>query len=161
MHDFTKKYSCLVFGEGAKDTNFLKKLIDLKKFKYHTSNWVFGYGNGAGASPRNILQKCNLKCFGCSYDLVICFIDLDKLKHDFPNKWQEKRAELELEFKNIHIIWQIDKAEHEYIAVIGGSSKSKNLINRMAKVQINKFINSSLWNRILEPIKNKEKQLTN
>jgi hypothetical protein len=154
-------YACLVYGEGRKDKKFLIVLIDLPKFRYHTSMWRFNYGNSSGSSPRNVLEQCRKELEGYSYDLVLCFIDLDKLKTDFPKKWKSKRLEYERRYLNynIEIIWQIDKLEDELKKVLGYKSAKKKEINKLAQKGIEKFINSDFWKRILKSIKQKEKLL--
>jgi len=92
-----KKYTCLVYGEGRKDKKFLISLIDLEKFKYHTQKWHFNYDNASGGSPNDILNHCRKSISGYSYDLVLCFIDIDKLKQDFPKNWKKRKLVLEEE----------------------------------------------------------------
>jgi len=154
----TRKYTCYVYGEGRKDKNFLKTLINLKKFKYHTSKWFFNYGNSSGGSAKIILEKCRKVTLEYSYDLVLCFIDLDGLKTDHPKNWKKKKEDLEKSYSDFKIIWQIDNAEDEYRKVLGKLSKSKYQTNKLAKKMVGKFINSHYWKRILKPIKEKEKE---
>ena len=78
------KYSFLVYGEGGTDKKFLIKLIDLEKFRFHTKKWTPSYANASGGSPKTILEKCKMYVSGREYQLVLCFIDLDKLKNDYP-----------------------------------------------------------------------------
>ena len=154
------KYSCLFFGEGKKDKIFLNALVDNKKFQYHTANWVIKCDNASGSSPKIILEQCRRTISNYSYDLILCFIDLDKLKNDFPKKWEKEKMKLEeqyFKFKII-IIWQFDNAEDEYKKVIGDQCKSKHKLNKIAKQKIKEFINSDFWKRILGPIKNKEEE---
>lgn len=153
-----EKYSCLVFGEGKKDNNFLKTLIDLRKFKYHTSKWTFNYGNASGSSPAVVLEKCYKESFGYAYDLILCFMDIDKLKEDFPQNWKDEKKILEQKYKNIKIIWQINNAEDEYKKVLG-NIEGKHKINQKANKEVYKFINSNFWKRILKSIKDKENSL--
>ncbi|MDD4527960.1 MAG: hypothetical protein PHF25_08010 [Candidatus Margulisbacteria bacterium] len=155
------KYSFLVFGEGGGDKKFLIKLIDLDKFKFHTKNWVPNYGNASGGSPRNILEQCKGAVSGRAYDLVLCFIDLDKLKSDFPKQWQKEKDKLEQDFSEFVIIWQLDKAEDEYKRVLGELKHGKFKLNIVARKSVEKFINSELWKRIIQPIKDKELELEN
>jgi hypothetical protein len=154
------EYSCLVYGEGSKDKKFLKTLLDLDKFKYHTKRWIFNFDNASGESPKRIYQKCKKRIVGYDHDLVLCFIDLDKLKNDFPKKWQEEKKKLDND-SDIKIIWQLDCAEDEYKIVLGNINCTKHKLNKKAKKEIKKFINSDYWNRILKPIKNEEKKLDN
>ena len=75
-----KKYTCLLYGEGKADKEFLIALTDLQKFKYHTKKWSCFYDNARGASPSEVLRSCRKIVFGYDYELVLCFVDLDKLK---------------------------------------------------------------------------------
>lgn len=88
----------------------------------------------------------------------MCFIDLDKLKEDFPKNWEIKKIEIEKKYEKIRIIWQIDNAEDEYKKVLG-EMKGKHKLNQQVKKQIDKFINSDFWRKILKPIKDREKTL--
>lgn len=153
------KYTCLVFGEGGKDKKFLMALIDLPKFRYHTKKWFFSYDNASGSSPKIILKQCRRSALGKSYDLILCFIDLDKLKSDHPNKWQVEKKKLEQDYSAFVIIWQIDNAEDEYKTVLGDKYYGKHRLNKMAKEKINKFINSNFWQKILKPIKDTERKM--
>ena len=155
---FPERYTCLIFGEGKRDKNFLTALIDLKKFKFHTSNWTFNYVNSSGGSAEIILEKCYKESRQYKYDLILCFIDLDKLKEDFNTGWENKKNELEQKHAEIKILWQIDNAEDEYKKVLG-SITGKHKLNKEAKKQIYKFINSDFYNRILTLIKEKENSL--
>lgn len=156
-----QKYSCYIFGEGKKDRDFLKVLIDLDKFKYHTPNWIFNYGNASGGSAQTVLEKCQKEMINSAYHLILCFIDLDDLKNDFPTTWEKEKNKLEINFSHFTIIWQLDNAEQEYKKVLGelGNGKNKHTTNKLAKDQIKKFINSNFWKRILKPIKEKAQEL--
>ncbi|MGW8185399.1 MAG: hypothetical protein ACWGHO_04805 [Candidatus Moraniibacteriota bacterium] len=151
----TRKYTCLLFGEGRKDKNFLYALSELSKFKYYTKNWHFKHGNWHGCSAFDVVDSCKKEKTG-EEDVVLCFIDLDDLKSDYPDEWDKKILILEedsLKY-NINIIWQIDSAEDEYKKVLGNEYKNinKHRVNKAAKDNIEKFINSDLWKRILKPI---------
>ncbi len=157
-----EKYSCYVYGEGGKDRTFLQKLISFDKFQYHARKWVFQFGNASGESPKTVLEKCNRESSPCDYDLVICFIDLDKLKQDYPKSWKKEKAKLEKRYVNISIIWQIDNAEDEYRKGLGKISKQckgKNELNKLAKTNVQRFVNTGFWIRIFKPIQKKEKEL--
>ena len=52
------KFSALIYGEGRQDKNFLKSIVDLRKFCWHTNNWIFQFANASGESPRKVLEKC-------------------------------------------------------------------------------------------------------
>ena len=153
------KYTGLVYGEGGNDGAFLKRLISLDKFKYHTSNWIFSADNAHGVSTEAVLEKCQKRIFGFAYDLILCFIDIDDLKHRFPKVWKEKKKRLEEKNSNLVIVWQIDNAEDEYEKVLGKQNKGKSQINKMAREEVEKFINSSFWKRILKIIKEKESNI--
>lgn len=155
-----KKYSCLFFAEGKRDKNFLYALIELKKFKYYVSDaWHIEVDNASGCSARTILEQCKKRIIGYDYQLVMCFIDLDDLKHDFKVGWQKEKIKLEAEFGYIKIVWQEDNAEDEYKKVLGGEFRGKNHINKQAKERIDEFINSDYWDKIINPIKNREAEL--
>lgn len=154
------KYSCLVFGEGGRDKKFLMVLIDLPKFKYHTKKWApFNYNSASGSSPEIILKQCCCAVFGKDYDLVLCFIDLDQLKFVYPKTWEKEKEKLEQKFLNFQIIWQIDNAEDEYKRVLGDCCYGKHKLNKAAKQNVKKFINSAFWKKILKAIKDKEIEL--
>jgi len=158
-----KIYTCLVYGEGRKEKIFLINLIDLKKFQYHTSLWHFNYDNASGGSPKEILEQCKKNIGVTNYDLILCFVDLDKLKTDFPKKWEQEKQKLEKEYSKcgIEIVWQINKLEDEFMKVLGKKEIGKKEINKLANKQIEKFINSEFWKRILRIIKDKERHLNN
>lgn len=154
-----KKYSCLLFGEGRRDKNFLIALVDLEKFQHHTALWSILYDSASGGAPKDILEKCKMSAVGKSFDLIICFIDLDKLKHDYPNSWEKNKEELEKKYQCFYILWQLDNAEQEYIKVLGNLECGKSKLNEIAKKEVGKFINSQFWDRILKPIKEKQQEL--
>ena len=77
-------------------------LISDDKFQHHTDNWSIKCDNASGGSPRNVLEKCRRVSSSFSYDLVICFIDLDKFKDDYQdNKWIKEKKKLEDEIQNL------------------------------------------------------------
>lgn len=151
--------SCLVFSEGGRDKKFLMNLFDLPQFEFRTKNWFFTFDNASGSSPDIILSQCHNVISGRCYDLVLCFIDLDKLKSDYGDGWEEEQKKLEVKYSNITIIWQIPNAEGEYKKVLGDKPYGKHKLNQKAKEKIEKFINSDFWERILKPIRNKEQEL--
>ena len=153
------KHTCLIYGEGRNDKRFLQDLISLDKFKYHTSNWFFSYGNAKGVSTETVLKECARSLLGRSYSLVLCFVDLDDLKNRFPENWQEKKKEIEEKNSKLVIVWQVDNAEDEYEKVLGKQNKKKSQLNKMARKQVERFINSGFWHRILDIIKKKESSL--
>jgi transcriptional antiterminator len=158
----TQPHTFFIFGEGRRDRNFLIALIENEKFKHHTAKWTPSYGNHFGCSAADILKQCQKEASKAAYDLVICLIDLDDLKTDFPDNWGKKKIALENKYANIAIIWQIENAEDEYIKVLGEKYKKKGEteLNKIVRDNINKFINTDLYKRILAPIKNKEQLLS-
>lgn len=156
-------YSCFIFGEAGGDRKFLLRLTEEKKFKYHTAKWSFNYSNGSGGSPDCVLKKCNRESAFPSFDLILCFVDLDKLKHDFPNSWEEEKTALEDKYPSITIIWYEDNAEDVYKKVLGKKAVglSKRRINALARKEVGQFINSPLWKKIIDIISKKEQQLNN
>lgn len=151
-------YTCLLYGEGGKDRKFLNALIPLMK-DYHAKNWFFSTDNAHGSSPEVILESCKRAASGKEYDLILCFIDLDKLKHEKPQGWGLEKTRLEDRYSGIEIIWQIDNAEDEYKLVLGKQYLGKNKINKLAVKEVRRFINSDFWKRILKPIKAKEEEI--
>jgi hypothetical protein len=155
-----QKYSAFIYGEGCADKNFIIRLFKLKKFKFYTEkNWTFNYGNASGSSVETVLLKCRKAVFNRSFDLILCFVDVDRLKQDFKEKWLTEQKKIENKYPEIYIIWQYDKAEDEYKKALGENFRSKRKLNKLAKEKIDKFVNSNFWNRILTPIKNKEAEL--
>ena len=156
------KYTGYVYGEGVRDRKFLIKLITLKNFRYHTSNWNdFNYGSAHGCSPKVILDSCKREISGCAYDLVLCFIDLDKLKEearDKGKKWEKEKEKLEEKYEGIKIIWNEDCFEEEAKKVLGGN-QSKHQLNKSAQKNIEKFVNAPYYKKILKAIKDKEEEL--
>ncbi len=160
MERIIPKYTGFVFGEGKSDKKFLINLIELPKFKFHTKKWEpFHYGNYCGCSPEDILTACKKSIAGISYDLVICFIDLDQLKKNYPNNWASKKLQLEKKYRQISIVWQEDNLEEEIKKVLGDLKLGKRGLNKLANQEIDRFINSSLWKKILACIKAKEAEL--
>lgn len=147
----------LLFGEGRKDTKFINNLINLKKFKDHTSPpWVFLTDHASGGSPKTVLQKCKAVTSGRDFNLVICFIDIDVLKKQYPKSWKKEIKKLEERYTEIKIFWQEENLEDEIVRVLGGKKEKKAEVNRVAKRDIQKFINSKYWKKLLSIIKESE-----
>ena len=148
-----------MFGEGKNDKDFIYALSGLEKFEYHTKNWHFNYGNAHGCSALDVIRECNRERTGAE-DLVLCFIDLDDLKNDFAQTWETKRRELEESAfaSGVKIIWFLDKLEEELRRVLG-EEYNDHSANREAKKSTEKFINSDLWHRILNTIRECENKL--
>lgn len=150
------KYSCLIYSEGGRDSNFLAKLVELKKFKFQAKKWFFNLNHGSGSSPKKILDDCKSCSYGVANDLIVCFIDLDRLKKDSPKTWKAEQIKLEKEYPDITLFWQTDNAEDEYRKVLGSQCLSKRRVNNLASKQVEKFINSEYWGKLLRIIKDKE-----
>ncbi len=163
-----EKKSCLFYGEGRKDRKFLSKLAGLDKFGYHTKDaWVFPFQTGSwhGDSPKDILIGCKNEQKDGQY--ALCFIDIDKLQHDFPVSWKDEKIQLEAEAENskVKIIWQSKDLEDEIIRVLSGGSeskarrlrrKSKHDLNKLATENIELFVNSNYWNTLLKGLEELE-----
>ncbi len=155
------KYTCLFFSEGGEDKKFLMALIDLPKFRFHTKKWHVSVENATGESPEVILGRCKKVITTISYDLVVCFIDLDVLKKEHPRVWEKEKQRLEQKYSEIFILWQIDNLEDEFRKVLSDLPRrcGKSKINALAKLKIAEFVNSDLWKRILKPIQDRESKL--
>lgn len=158
-YKFEKKKTCLIYSEGGRDSNFLSKLVDLPKFVYHAEKWAFSIDHWCGSSPQKIMEECNRRSLSADFDLIICFVDLDRLKNDYPKKWKEEQLKLEAKYPKISIFWQVNNAEEEYRKVLKGHELSKRRINNLATKQVERFINSGYWKKFLKIIKDKESEL--
>lgn len=155
--DNQKVLTCLLYGEGKKDSKFIDNLISLKKFKDHTSSkWEFFTDHASGGSPKTVLEKCNRIISGRDFNLVICFIDIDLLKREYPKTWQNEIKNLEDRYPEIEIFWHEENLEDEILKVLKIPHKGKNAINRIARENVEKFINSKYWKRLLSIIKERE-----
>jgi len=149
-----------MFGEGKNDKDFIYALSGLDKFKnYYAKNWYFKFDNAHGCSASNVIKECKNQITG-EEDLVLCFIDLDDLKNDYKQTWEEEKLKLEDDASkyDIKIIWFLDKLEEELRRVLG-EEYNDHSANKEAKKSTEKFINSDLWNRIIELIKKRENEL--
>lgn len=155
-----KKLTCFVYSEGGKDRKFLQVLIcELEKF--HAKKWFFNYDNASGGSASFILNKCYGAIRRVSYDVVICFVDLDRLKSESKEKkvdWKREKSELEKKYLDlgISIIWWKDNLEEELNKVLGEVKCGKWKINKKAKEEIEKFKNSDIWQNILNILREKD-----
>lgn len=161
-----KLFTCFLYGEGKRDKKFLNALVETENFKdFIKNNWAPpAVSNYHGCSAKDILDGCCKEINGQTYDLIICFIDLDDLKSDFPKDWENKKCDLEERYYtnfNIIIIWQIEKAEDEYIRVLGNKYKNKKKkdLNKIVVRKINSFIGSKFYKKIIKIFQEKEKQL--
>ncbi len=153
-----KLYTCLLFGEGKDEKNFLYKITSLKKFQFHTKKWSVKIDNASGESPYVIIEKCSKINHG--YDLTVCFIDFDIIKRDANSVRVKDELEKKAEKYEINIIWQINDLEDEFEKVIG-KIKGKREINKKAQENPDDFVNKYHWNKILNYIKREEEKLDN
>ncbi len=137
-----KKRSALLFGEGGKEVTFFNFLLKSEKFKFLEEKWSFETSHASGSSCEVVLKACiKFKNDEREYEKVLCFIDADKLIHDFPDRRSEKKRELELlaEEEGIIIIWQDLDHESELSRATDGKIRNKAGIKRrleLHKVEI-------------------------
>lgn len=136
------KKSCLLFGEGGKEQIFFRFFEKTKRFKnkYYES-WEIEHDHASGSSCRTVLTKCINTINGRSFDLVLCFIDLDKLFSDYPDQKRLKSEKEELDNlakdRGINIIWQDRNHEDELSKASGGKlSGKKHMKNRLDRHEI-------------------------
>jgi hypothetical protein len=122
------KKTCLLFGEGSREKIFFNFLTRHQSFKDRFPNWWISQDNAHGESCRDVLLKCIHVLSEREYDLVLCFIDTDKLYEDFPKKHKLEKKELEsiASEKNVVVIWQDKNHEDELLRATNGKISSKN-----------------------------------
>jgi len=151
-----EKLTCFVYSEGGKDKKFLQGLIcELENF--HAKEWSFNYDNASGGSASFILKKCYNITKSVSYNVILCFIDLDRLKAENKKGWKIEKRELEKRYleHNISVVWFEDNLEEELNRVLGTAKCGKWKTNKKAKEEIKKFKNSEIWRKILNILKEK------
>ena len=127
------KKSALLYGEGRKEVVFFNFLLKTDKFKFLEKVWAIETGHASGSSPEVILKKCiETKNDEREYEKVLCFIDTDKLKHDFPHSHVEKKQQLEdlAATNDVTIIWQDTNHESELKSATSGKIAQKNGMRR-------------------------------
>ena len=159
MKTVKQLYTCFIFGEGRSDIKFVTRLIEHPKFGYHTKKWSFNYDNASGSSVEVIAKQCRQAILSRNYDLVLCILDIDQLKHLFGKKWEKEKLIIEKNYPGIKFIWQLDNLEDEIKKVLGDISAGKHSLSRVAIQKINKFVNSNYWKQILSVIKQEESRL--
>jgi hypothetical protein len=151
-----------MFHEGGSDNKFTDQIGKISQFKYQTKLWSITTGSGSGGSPKVILQQCENESFGKGYDLIICFVDIDVLVKAHGKKLEREKNKLEQKYSNIKIIWQDENLEGEMRRVLKCSCHcNKQKVQRCAKKNIKKFINSIFWRKIIGLFHAKEKELEN
>jgi len=119
--------TCLLYGEGGREKIFFNFLIKSRKFKSEFPQWVVSVDNACGQSCGDVLKKCINITSEREYDLVLCFIDTDKLYEDFPRGHKKVKGQLEKKASkyNINIVWQEKNHEDELCRATGGKVCSK------------------------------------
>lgn len=166
-----KKYTGLFYGEAKKERKLLNKIVETKKFKYFTQNWEdFIIKSYHGESPEMILESCNNFIKGRAYDIVLCFVDIDKLKQDCYSKkskkiknWEKEKIKLENKYNKIIIVWQDENLEDEIKKVIGKKAKTKSgndrgkwHLTKLSRENVEKIASSEFWKNIFKIIKGRE-----
>jgi hypothetical protein len=145
------------YCEGGKDRKFLELLVaELEVF--HAKKWFFNYENASGGSAGYILKKCSEVIRGTDYSVIICFIDLDRLKSENKKNWRIKKRDLEDKYSklNISVIWWEDNLEQELSRILHIEGCGKWKVNKRAKEEIKRFKNSEIWKKVLDILKKKE-----
>ena len=129
------KKSALLFGEGKRELIFFNFLLKSNKFKSLGAGWSINSDHASGSSCEVVLDKCILAKYERSYDIILCFIDTDKLFHDYPKTHQKKKKELEAKAlkEGIKIIWQ-DK-NHEDVLRKASNGKIVDKSNMKGKLK--------------------------
>ena|SRR3989338_2100637 len=149
------KKTVLLFGEGGKEERFFRFLEDTNRFKAISHEWSIYTDHASGSSCREVLKKCIKVIVERSYELVMCFIDTDKLYSDFPNKHEKERKDLEELAKqnSIKIIWQEKNHEDELRVATKGKIKGKGRMKERLKLHEKKLENSNFVKRIFAHFK--------
>lgn len=157
-----EKLTVLFFGEGGKEKRFFAMLENSRKFRDLLPHWAVTPDHAQGESCEVILNKCIASTANKSFDVVLCFIDLDKLNHDFGVKGQAQKLKLEEKARehNIHIIWQDQDHEQELSRAAGrviGKDRLKQLL-KTKSIEI-KIVNSPFVKRIMKTMVDYEHNL--
>lgn len=126
----------LLFGEGKTEYSFFNFLLKTEKFRYLESDWSLDADHASGASCDDVLRACIQRATNeRSYDVILCFIDTDKLYHDFPNDHHKQKTELEAKatLYNIEILWQEEK--HEDMIEVASKGKIKGKAGMKKKLE--------------------------
>jgi hypothetical protein len=153
-----KKRPALLFGEGGKEVTFFNFLLKTEKFEFLENVWSFETGHASGSSCETVLAKCiKLKNDEREYEKVLCFIDTDKLTHDFPKSYTQKREELNAraEQEGIEIIWQESDHENELSRATGGKIEKKQHMKRRLEAHKQMILGSDYVKNIFNHFHNK------
>ncbi len=135
--------TALLYGEGTDEHTFFNFLLRSEKFLFLQKDWSFDTDHASGCSCVDILNSCIASIFGKKLDIVLCFIDTDDLKHDFPKIFEKKKLELEklASEYGIEIVWQVENLEQILFEATNGKINSKGSLKTKLdryKVQIMK-----------------------
>lgn len=122
----TKK-AALLFGEGRKEKTFFNFLLGTAKFRELEDEWFIATGHASGSSCRDVLDKCISAKHEREYELILCFIDTDKLAHDYPTTHEKEKEKIEAIAREngIEIFWQESNHEKVLEEATGGKIKTK------------------------------------
>lgn len=117
----------MLYGEGSDEYTFHNFLLTTQKFNYLLKDWYIDTDHASGSSCEDVLKSCIKSISGKEFDVVLCFIDTDKLKADYPKNHDKKKRELEkLASENkIEIIWQIENLEEVLAKATKGKISTK------------------------------------
>lgn len=156
-----EKFTALLFGEGGKETRFFAIFEKSAKFKELFPMWSINVDHASGEACKVILEKCIRFCSSNNdFDLVLCFIDTDKLHSDFKDSHEQHKRDLEelASSKNIIIVWQEQDHEQELSRAIGRAINKSRLKQQLKAHEI-ELINSDFAKRILKHFTDYEEKL--
>lgn len=150
--------TALLYGEGKHENTFLSFLLDTEKFKVLEKDWFIDSDHASGCSAKDVLLGCIKAVEKTKRDVVLCFIDTDDLKHDFPENYAEKKTELEIMAaeKNIEIVWQEKNLEDVLRLATGGEIKKKGKLKKDLKKHQEILMRSEAVKSIFKRFYNKE-----
>jgi hypothetical protein len=150
------KKSCLLFGEGRGSEKRFFEFLE-RSYKWtslYETNWSMHHDFASGSSAKTILNACLKSAYNIEYNLILCFIDLDDLKHDYENSYLEEREKIDIELtamcseeKMILVVWQEENLEDELSRIVGRKVK-KNRVKQELKNHNIKIINSNFAKNI-------------
>ncbi len=146
----TIKKTCLLFGEGHREENFFVFLEGTERFKNRFSDWSIQTEHAQGEGCAVVLRKCIQVIEQREFDLVLCFIDTDKLIADYSTTHQKERVKLDnlAKEKGIKIIWQEENHEAELERATGGKITGKAGMKGRLKRHETRLINSQFVKKI-------------
>ncbi|MCF7815791.1 MAG: hypothetical protein K9M10_02630 [Candidatus Pacebacteria bacterium] len=143
------KKMCLLFGEGGKEEIFFRFLENSNRFKNRFPDWGIEMSHASGEACSVILQKCINFTSKRGFDLVICFIDTDKLQeHGSRSEEEKNRLEQLATEHRIKIIWQDPDHESELSRATNGRIKGKAGMRRRLENNLQAISKSAFIRRI-------------